>query len=150
MLRGYYPDMWLALEASMEESERLAKSRPSAGESRGTAQLRGSGKWPEKLSSHLRPKAPLKLSRLSPVIKSKPVALMFQVLSKYVLIEWELSGALVICSGFSLSSSPLGHRVVKQSRGGYLIYNINLYGWNIISVMSRIIKSQMIWKLYDL
>ena len=75
MLRGCYPDMWLALEASMEKSERLAKSRPSAGESRGAAQLRGSWKWPEKLSSHLRPKAPLKLSRLSPVIKSKPVAL---------------------------------------------------------------------------
>ncbi|XP_069458224.1 phospholipid-transporting ATPase IB-like [Ovis canadensis] len=64
----------------MEKNE-----RPAAGESRGAAQPRGSWRWPKKLSSHLRPEAPLKLSRLSPVIKSKPVALMFQVLNKYVL-----------------------------------------------------------------
>lgn len=66
----------------MEKNE-----RPAAGESRGAAQPRGSWRWPKKLSSHLRPEAPLKLSRLSPVIKSKPVALMFQVLNKYVLSE---------------------------------------------------------------
>ena len=71
----------------MEKNARLAKSRPSAGESRGAAWLRGSWKWPEKLSSHLRPEAPLKRPCLSPVIKSKPVALTFQVLNKYVLTE---------------------------------------------------------------
>lgn len=65
----------------MEKNE-----RPAAGESRGAAQPRGSWRWPKKpLPPQTR--SSLKLSRLSPVIKSKPVALMFQVLNKYVLEE---------------------------------------------------------------